>query len=126
MSLARRLPDTAPSPRPSPARPPLPASSPLQHRIGHEGRHRLSNRGIVGALQLVLARQQEIDRLLTEFDLDRPQPQPPAFPRFRTVQVELSEQVIDFLPARKYELERSDNASIAVSAFVSDAVLEWA
>jgi hypothetical protein len=46
----------------------------------------------------------------------------------RTVQVELSEQVIDFLLARKYELERSDNASIgeAVSAFVSDAALEWA
>jgi hypothetical protein len=46
----------------------------------------------------------------------------------RTVQVELSEQVIDFLLARKYELERSDNASVglAVSAFVSDAVLEWA
>jgi hypothetical protein len=30
----------------------------------------------------------------------------------RTVQVELSEQVIDFLLARKYELERTDNASI--------------
>jgi hypothetical protein len=46
----------------------------------------------------------------------------------RTVQVELSEQVIDFLLTRKYELERIDNASIgeAVSAFVSDAVLEWA
>ena len=45
----------------------------------------------------------------------------------RTVQVEVSEQVIDFLLARKYELERSDNASIgqAVSAFVSDAALEW-
>ena len=44
----------------------------------------------------------------------------------RTVQV--SEQVIDFLLARKYELERTDNASIgeAVSAFVSDAALEWA
>ena len=39
----------------------------------------------------------------------------------RTVQVELSEQAIDFLLARKYELERTDNASIglAVSAFVS-------
>jgi hypothetical protein len=46
----------------------------------------------------------------------------------RTVQVEVSEQVIDFLLARQYELERTDNASIgqAVSAFVSDAVLEWA
>ena len=46
----------------------------------------------------------------------------------RTVQVELSEQVIDFLLAHKYELERTDNASIgqAVSAFVSDVVLEWA
>ena len=54
------------------------SSSPLQHRIGHEGRHRLSNRGIVGALQLVLARQQEIDHLLTEFDLDQPQPQAPV------------------------------------------------
>jgi hypothetical protein len=34
---------------------------------------------------------------------------------------------IDFLLARKYELERTDNASIgqAVSAFVSDAMLEW-
>ena len=31
----------------------------------------------------------------------------------RTVQVELSEQVIDFLLGRKYELERSDNASIS-------------
>jgi hypothetical protein len=30
----------------------------------------------------------------------------------RTVQVELSEQAIDFLLARKYELERTDNASI--------------
>ena len=29
----------------------------------------------------------------------------------RTVQVELSEQVIDFLLAHKYELERTDNAS---------------
>ena len=28
----------------------------------------------------------------------------------RTVQVELSEQVIDFLLARKYELDRTDNA----------------
>jgi hypothetical protein len=65
-----------------PLRPPLPASCPLQHRIGHECRHRLPNRGIVAALQLVLARQQEIDHLLTEFDLDRPQPQPPAFSRF--------------------------------------------
>ena len=39
-----------------------------------------------------------------------------------------SEQVIDFLLARKYELERTANASIgeAVSAFVSDAALEWA
>jgi hypothetical protein len=39
-----------------------------------------------------------------------------------------SEQVIDFLLAREYELERADNASIgeAVSAFVSDAALEWA
>ena len=36
----------------------------------------------------------------------------------RTVQVELSEQVIDFLLGRKYEQR--------VSAFVSDAVLEWA
>ena len=46
----------------------------------------------------------------------------------RTVQVELSEQVIDFLLAREYELERTDNASIgqAVSAFVSDAALELA
>ena len=45
-----------------------------------------------------------------------------------TVQVEVSEQVIDFLLAHKYELERADNASIgqAVSAFVSDAALEWA
>jgi hypothetical protein len=34
---------------------------------------------------------------------------------------------IDFLLARKYELERTDNGSIAqaVSAFVSDAMLEW-
>jgi hypothetical protein len=46
----------------------------------------------------------------------------------RPVQVELSEQAIDFLLTRKYELERTDNASIgqAVSAFVSDAMLEWA
>ena len=46
----------------------------------------------------------------------------------RPVQVELSEQAIDFLLARKYELERSDNASIgeALSAFVSDEALEWA
>ena len=46
----------------------------------------------------------------------------------RTVQVELTEQAIDFLLARKYELERTDNASIgqAVSAFVSDAALESA
>ena len=46
----------------------------------------------------------------------------------RPLQVEFSEQVIDFLLARKYELERTDNASIgqAVSAFVSDAMLEWA
>jgi hypothetical protein len=46
----------------------------------------------------------------------------------RTVQVEVSEQVIDFLLAHKYELERADNASTgqAVSAFVSDAALEWA
>ena len=46
----------------------------------------------------------------------------------RTVQVEISEQVIDFLLAHKYELERTDNASIgqAVSAFVSDTALEWA
>jgi hypothetical protein len=46
----------------------------------------------------------------------------------RTVQVELSEHVIDFLLTRKYELERTDNVSIgeAVSAFVSDAALEWA
>jgi hypothetical protein len=46
----------------------------------------------------------------------------------RPVQVELSEQAIDFLVARKYELERTDKASIgeAVSAFVSDAMLEWA
>ena len=44
----------------------------------------------------------------------------------RPVQVELSEQVIDFLLARKYELERTDNGSIgqAVSAVVSDAMLE--
>ena len=37
----------------------------------------------------------------------------------RTVQVEVSEQVIDFLLARKNELERTDNASIgeALSAF---------
>ena len=37
----------------------------------------------------------------------------------RTVQVELSEHVIDFLLSRKYELERTDNVSIgeAVSAF---------
>jgi hypothetical protein len=35
--------------------------------------------------------------------------------------------VIDFLLARKYELERTDNASVglAVAAFVSDAALEW-
>ena len=65
-----------------PLRRTLPASCPLQCRIRHECRHRLPNRGIVGALQLVLPRQQEIDHLLTEFDLDRPQPQPPAFPRF--------------------------------------------
>ena len=46
----------------------------------------------------------------------------------RPVQVELSEQAIDFLLARKYELERTDNASIgeALSAFVSDEALEWA
>jgi hypothetical protein len=46
----------------------------------------------------------------------------------RPVQVDLSEQAIDFLLARKYELEHTDNASIgqAVSAFVSDAMLEWA
>jgi hypothetical protein len=46
----------------------------------------------------------------------------------RTVQVEVSDQVIDFLLARKYELERTDNASIgeALSAFVSDEALEWA
>jgi hypothetical protein len=46
----------------------------------------------------------------------------------RTVQVELSEHVIDSLLTRKYELERTDNVSIgeAVSAFVSDAALEWA
>jgi hypothetical protein len=36
--------------------------------------------------------------------------------------------VIDSLLTRKYELERTDNVSIgeAVSAFVSDAALEWA
>jgi hypothetical protein len=46
----------------------------------------------------------------------------------RTVQVEVSEQVINFLLAHKYELERTDNASIgeALSAFVSDEALEWA
>ena len=38
---------------------------------------RLPNRGIVAALQLVFAGQEEIDHLLTDFDLDRPQPQPP-------------------------------------------------
>ena len=45
----------------------------------------------------------------------------------RPVQVDLSEQATDFLVARKYELERTDSASIgqAVSAFVSDAMLEW-
>jgi hypothetical protein len=45
----------------------------------------------------------------------------------RTVQVEISEQVVDFLLARKYELERTDNDSVglAVSAYVSDAALEW-
>ena len=46
----------------------------------------------------------------------------------RKYELELSEHAIDFLLARKYELERTDNASIgqAVSAFVSDAALEWA
>ena len=46
----------------------------------------------------------------------------------RTVQVEVSQQVINFLLAHKYELERTDNASIgeALSAFVSDEALEWA
>jgi hypothetical protein len=36
--------------------------------------------------------------------------------------------VINFLLAHKYELERTDNASIgeALSAFVSDEALEWA
>ena len=58
------------------------ASCPLQRLIGHECRQRLANRGIVGALQLVFAGQEEIDHLLTDFDLDRPQPQPPAPPRF--------------------------------------------
>jgi hypothetical protein len=36
----------------------------------------------------------------------------------RPVQVELSEQVIDFLLARKYELERTDNASIGQASIV--------
>jgi hypothetical protein len=46
----------------------------------------------------------------------------------RPVQVLVSEQDIDFLLARQYELPRSDDRSIgrAVSAFLSDSVLEAA
>jgi hypothetical protein len=46
----------------------------------------------------------------------------------RPVQVLVSEQDIDFLLARHYELTRSDDCSIggAVSAFLSDSVLEGA
>src|SRR4029077_9104935 len=42
---------------------------PLQCRIGHKCRHRVPNRGIVGVLLLVFAGQEEIDHLLTDFDL---------------------------------------------------------
>jgi hypothetical protein len=44
----------------------------------------------------------------------------------RPVQVLVSEQDIDFLLARHYELTRTDDRSIgrAVSAFLSDLVLE--
>jgi hypothetical protein len=44
----------------------------------------------------------------------------------RPVQVLVSEQDIDFLLARHYELTRTDDYSIgrAVSAFLSDSVLE--
>jgi hypothetical protein len=46
----------------------------------------------------------------------------------RPVQVLVSEQDIDFLLARHYELTRTDDRSIgrAVSAFLSDLVLEAA
>ena len=46
----------------------------------------------------------------------------------RPVQVLVSEQEIDFLLARHYELTRTDDRSIgrAVSAFLSDSVLEGA
>ena len=46
----------------------------------------------------------------------------------RPVQVLVSEQDIDFLLARRYELTRTDDRSIgrAVSAFLSDLVLEAA
>ena len=44
----------------------------------------------------------------------------------RPVQVLVSEQDIDLLLARRYELTRTDDGSIgrAVSAFLSDSVLE--
>jgi hypothetical protein len=46
----------------------------------------------------------------------------------RPVQVLVSEQEIDFLLARHYELTRTDDRSIgcAVSAFLSDSALEGA
>jgi hypothetical protein len=45
----------------------------------------------------------------------------------RPVTVIVSEQGIDFLLARHHELTRTDDRSIgrAVSAFLSDSVLEW-
>jgi hypothetical protein len=44
----------------------------------------------------------------------------------RPVQVDVSDQEIDFLLARHYELTRTDDRSIgrAVSLFLSDSVLE--
>jgi len=46
----------------------------------------------------------------------------------RPVQVDISEQEIEFLLARHYELTRTDDRSIgrAVLAFLSDSVLEGA